>query len=82
MKNDKHKHGHGKHMILMVIGCLLLIGLIVGARYFNIGLNGLGRYSYLLFLLICPLMHIFMMKGMMGKGEGSCHGDSNQDIDK
>lgn len=80
MKNDKHQHGHGKHMILMLLCCLIPIGLIAAARYFNISGNGLGKYSNLLFLL-CPLMHIFMMKGMMGHGSNCCHGSSKQDGD-
>lgn len=72
MKDNKHQHGHGKHMILMLIGCLIPIIAIGAMRYFNVGSNGLAKYSSLLFLL-CPLMHIFMMGGMMGHGKNSCH---------
>lgn len=78
MNNDKHQHGNGKHMVLMLLCCLIPIALFAGIRYFNIGTNGLGRYSGILFLL-CPLMHIFMMKGMMGHGKDNCHGDKKQD---
>lgn len=78
MKKDKHQHGHGKHMILMLLCCLIPIGLMVGIRYLNIGGKGLGKFSSL-FLLLCPLMHLFMMKGMMGHGKGSCHEETGQD---
>ena len=80
MKDNKHQHGHGKHMILMLIGCLIPILVIVALRYFNIGANGLAKYSSLLFLL-CPLMHIFMMGGMMGRGKKSCH-EENVEVEK
>jgi hypothetical protein len=69
---EKKQHNHGKHMILMLLCCLIPIILFGAVRYFNLGSNGLGRYSSLLFLL-CPLMHVFMMGGMMGKGKQSCH---------
>ncbi len=71
MKNDKHQHGHGKHMLLMLLGCLIPIMIIGGLRYFNIGGQFLSKAPFFLMLLICPLMHIFMMKGM--HGNDSCH---------
>jgi hypothetical protein len=33
----------------------------------------LTQFETKLMILICPLMHLLMMKGLMGKGE-SCHG--------
>lgn len=77
MKENK-EYGHGKHMILMLLGCLIPIIAIGAMRYFNVGANGLSKYSSLLFLL-CPLMHIFMMKGMMGHGKESCHEENVED---
>ncbi len=65
---EKKRHGHGKHMIIMLLGCLVLLIAIGALKYFNVGLNGLARYSGLLFLA-CPLMHIFMM----GHGKESHH---------
>ncbi|MBU5313491.1 DUF2933 domain-containing protein [Tissierella carlieri] len=74
MKNDRHEQGHGKHMLLMLLGCLIPIMIIAGLRYFNIGGQFLSKLPIFLMFLICPLMHIFMMKGMMGHGNKSCHG--------
>lgn len=82
MKNDKSQHGHGKHMILMLLVCLVPIGIIIGLRYFDIGGSILSRSPILLMLLICPLIHLFMMKSMMGGDKGSCHGGEDNNDDK
>lgn len=79
MKNNKHQHGHGKHMILMLLGCLIPIIIIMGLRHFNIGGPILSKFPIYLMFLICPLMHLFMMKGMMGYGKDNCHGGSDKD---
>lgn len=79
MKSDNHQHGHGKHMIFMLLGCLIPIILIMGLRYFNIGGPILSKFPIYLMFLICPLMHLFMMKGMMGHGKDNCHGGSDED---
>lgn len=51
-----------KHMLLMLACCLVPI-----VAVFLLNSNGYeGSFSYLMFL-ICPLMHLVMMKGMMGK---------------
>lgn len=76
MDNDK-QHGHGKHILLMLLGCLIPIGIIIGLRYFNIGGPILSKLPFFLMLFLCPLMHIFMMKGMMGHGKNSCHEESD-----
>ena len=63
--NTSQQHGCGgglKHMLLMLVCCLAPIGAI-----FLLNLSGYeGAASYLVFLL-CPLMHLFMMKGMIHK---------------
>ena len=82
MKNDKNQHGHGKHRILMLLACLIPIGIFMGLRYFNIGGSILLRSPIVLMLLICPLMHLFMMKGMMVGDKGSCHGGEDKNDDK
>lgn len=73
MKNDKHHHGHGKHMLFMLLCCLIIIMIIAVLKYFNIGGQILSKFPFLMFL-ICPLMHLLMMLGIMGHGNNSCYG--------
>ncbi|HMM21500.1 MAG TPA: DUF2933 domain-containing protein [Selenomonadales bacterium] len=54
------KSGHGmKHGLMMVLCCLVPLGLAFGLKAMGYGTVA----SYLAFLM-CPLMHIFMMRGM------------------
>lgn len=61
--NQEHSCGGGlKHMLMMLACCLAPIGAV-----FLLKLSGYeGESSYLIFLL-CPLMHLFMMRGMKKK---------------
>ncbi|WP_035571309.1 DUF2933 domain-containing protein [Halonatronum saccharophilum] len=62
-KKSNHSHGHGGHMWMMLVCCLLMFG---GIWLFGgLGSEGAGINSSWIFFLICPIMHIFMMKGMM-----------------
>jgi hypothetical protein len=65
--NPPQHHGCGgglKHMLMMLACCLAPIGAVLLLK-----LSGYeGVASYLVFLL-CPLMHLFMMKGMEHKQE-------------
>lgn len=62
-QGEQHRCGSGlKHMIMMIACCLAPIGGVLLLK-----LSGYeGAASYLMFLL-CPLMHLFMMKGMAHK---------------
>ncbi|GAB6098445.1 hypothetical protein JCM16358_03240 [Halanaerocella petrolearia] len=58
MSDKRNNHGH--HMWLMLLGCLIMFGsfwLLTGSS------NGLESSWSWLILLLCPLMHLFMMKG-------------------
>jgi len=55
---DEKKNGHKGHFWMMLICCAVMFGGI-----FLIGRGGTGSWG-ILFLLLCPLMHVFMMKGM------------------
>ena len=63
------------HMLLMVICCALpIIGIYAAVYLFGISKN----YIFWVFLIMCPLMHYFMMKDMHSKGneekkKGRCH---------
>lgn len=63
---DKLKNNHG---LIMVLCCAIpVVVVVVGTYYF-----GWQQRSYLvwLFLLLCPLMHYWMMKEMHGKEKNS-----------
>lgn len=64
---SQHNHcgGGAKHMLLMILCCLTPIGL-----FWVLNQTGYsGNLSYLM-LFLCPLMHLFMMRGMKhGKKE-------------
>lgn len=65
-KIKKLKHNHA---LMMLVCCGVPLLLLLGAVYFF----GLSRsYLFWFVLLLCPLMHYFMMKDMRGdkKDEG------------
>jgi hypothetical protein len=64
--DQDHKHSCNglKHMLLMLVCCLAPLGALL-----LLNQNGYeGAAGYLVFLL-CPLMHLFMMKGMGHKNQ-------------
>jgi len=68
----KIKHNHG---LMMLICCGVPLLLLVGAVYF-FGLS--SKYSYWFILLLCPIMHFWMMRDMHKKQsnekeQGKCH---------
>lgn len=70
---SQHSCGGGgiKHMLLMLACCLTPIGLIWVLNQTGYS----GNLSYLM-LFLCPLMHLFMMRGMK-------HGNKESDsVDK
>lgn len=59
---DKGSHkGMGKHLLMMVVCCAIPL-LLIGAAVYFFGLS--KSYLYWSILLLCPLMHLFMMKDM------------------
>ncbi|ADL07482.1 hypothetical protein Toce_0713 [Thermosediminibacter oceani DSM 16646] len=66
------------HALMMSLCCvLMLVAVALLARKF--GASG-NIFSYA-FILLCPLMHVFMMMGILGGHDRSCHegGKSNSD---
>ena len=59
-----------KHLVLMLLCCLIPIGIILGLRAFGVVPN---TTAYLLVMLLCPLLHVLMM--------GSMHGEHAADKD-
>lgn len=64
------QEGMSKHALIMVLCCLIPLA-ILGVLW-AIGIS--GSYLILGVILLCPLLHIFMMRGMpRGSGEGDGH---------
>jgi hypothetical protein len=64
-----HQHSHS----LMMLGCYLIpIAVIIGL-FLTGGFSGSNSLLILAAVLICPLMHLFMMPAMMKKGNGHHH---------
>lgn len=63
-KNNSRHSGHGgiKHMLMMLACCLVPLALVLILK--QSGYNGAAGY---LILLVCPLLHLFMMRGMFRK---------------
>ncbi len=58
---EQHKNcgGKGKHLLMMLLCCLTPLGVALLLNLFGYS----GAASYLV-LLLCPLLHLFMMRGM------------------
>ena len=56
---QKNNHSNLKHMLMMLVCCLAPVGAILLLQIS--GYDGVANY---LVFLLCPLMHLFMMKGM------------------
>ncbi len=52
-----------RHMWLMLLCCLIPVGALVAIFLFNVQVSSA---FFVGMLLLCPLLHFFMMKGMMG----------------
>jgi hypothetical protein len=64
------KKGMSKHTLIMILCCLIPLALL--AVLWAVGIS--GSYLILGVLLLCPLLHIVMMRGRhMGGGEGGGH---------
>ncbi len=68
----------GKHLWLMLACCLIPIAALVVVFVFHIPLGTVGTLA--LFLL-CPLMHLFMMRGMGHDTHHSTTADDKQPTD-
>ncbi len=78
MKHD-HSHGMGKHMLLMLVCCLVPIGLVIAVSTFGLSLGPLQPLVPYVAALMCPLMMGLMMYGMM-RGQGDEHSHHHVDV--
>ncbi len=63
MNESHHKSAGLKHMAIMIACCVIPMAVLVSVFVFKIDLGTLGLFAV---MLLCPLLHIVMMKGMMG----------------
>jgi len=64
------------HGLMMLVCCLVpMLALVLFLPQIK-SISPSFNWSWLL-MLMCPLMHILMMKGMHGKGE-SCHSSGKE----
>ena len=62
-----------KHMLIMVLCCLVPLAILFTVTILGVPLGNIATFAL---VLMCPLMHLFMMKGMRGHGDqnqGACH---------
>lgn len=57
---------------------IALVGILLALFVFKIPLSGILTFGL---ILLCPLMHLFMMKGM-GHGQESCHDNKKEKVEE
>ncbi len=67
-----HNQNNLKHALLMLACCLIPIALILAVSVFGFSLGSLTPLLPFALALMCPLMMIFMMRGM-GHEHGADH---------
>ena len=70
METEKPERKHlSKHSVIMLLCCLVPLAII--AVLWAVGVS--EGYLFLGVLLLCPLLHIVMMRGTHGGGEHDHH---------
>ncbi|WP_010632605.1 DUF2933 domain-containing protein [Sporolactobacillus vineae] len=73
--NEDH-NGHGthkhSHLLMMAVCFIIPIAVIIGLLFTG-GFTGSNSLLILAAVLICPLMHLFMMPSIMKKGNEHHH---------
>ncbi|MTT30621.1 DUF2933 domain-containing protein [Terrilactibacillus sp. BCM23-1] len=65
-KSGEHKRSHNWMMIV----CLIIPVIVIGSFFLTNSFSGLSSLLPLALVLICPVMHLFLMPLMMKKSKG------------
>lgn len=66
MNHDHSSHSDSnRHLLLMLLCCLIPLALILSISVFGLSLGALTPYLPFALVLLCPLLMVFMMRGMM-----------------
>lgn len=65
----------GNHGLLMIICCVVPMALLAAIFAFRVPLDAIGLFAI---MLLCPVMHLLMMRGM-GHGEHQQQGSSHNE---
>ena len=68
-----------RHAFIMLLCCLLPIALLGAVGFFGLSLGSLSGIAPYAIVLLCPLMMIFMMRGM-GHEHGSEHANHTDSV--
>ena len=73
-----HQSVSAKHLLIMLACCLIPLGLFGAVLFLKVDL---GSFGLVAIMLLCPLLHIFMMRGIghdhgqAKQGAQACHGE-------
>lgn len=60
-----HHQNDAKHWLIMLACCLIPVALIIGVGVFGLTLGALTPLLPFAFVVLCPVLMFFMMRGMM-----------------
>ena len=76
-----HKGSSGKHLLIMLACCLVPLAVLGAVLFLKVELGSVGIFAI---MLLCPLMHILMMRGMghdHDKTGQACHQEAPRQAD-
>lgn len=68
---------HRKHLLLMILGCVLPMAVLAAVFLFQVEV---GKLLLFAIILLCPLSHLLMMGGL-GHGEHPVASEIGREVD-